>query len=182
MGKCYGSVSTYRDSRMQLMRLAPHGHELGARGSAIGRLVESPLTERQGLIASDDGTEFGHGRDRTRLFARKRQRDLGRAAGHTLLDCALVEMRGPRLDRNPRGFKQRTAHFALRSKHKRLFGQPESSSTQDACCRRRSASSAITAAAVSSIERRVTSMIGQLCRAHSLRENAISSATAWRST
>ena len=37
------------------------------------------------------------------------------------------------------------------------------------------------AAAVSSIERRVTSMLGQLCLAHSLRENATSSATAWRS-
>ena len=49
-------------------------------------------------------------------------------------------------------------------------------------CRRRSASSAITSAAVSSIERRVTSMIGQLCLPHSLRDAAISSATACRST
>ena len=31
------------------------------------------------------------------------------------------------------------------------------------------------------VERRVTSMIGQLCLAHSRREKAISSATAWRS-
>jgi len=47
--------------------------------------------------------------------------------------------------------------------------------------RRRSVRKLITAAAVSSIERRVTSMLGQLCLAHSLRENATSSATALRS-
>ena len=41
----------------------------------------------------------------------------------------------------------------------------------------RAASSAMTAAAVSSIERRVTSMIGQACRAQSFRLQAISSVT-----
>ena len=59
--------------------------------------------------------------------------------------------------------------------------EPQRHASVPTGCRRRSASSAITAAAVSSIERRVTSMIGQLCLAHSRRENAISSATAWRS-
>ena len=119
----------------------------------------------------------------------------------TLLDRALVEMRRPRLDRNAGRFEQRAAHLALRRKHQRLSGSQRrhqrmnpkngkrfskkimrKARIHDACCRRRSASSASTAAAVSSIERRVTSMIGQLCRAQSLRENAISSATAWRST
>ena len=48
-------------------------------------------------------------------------------------------------------------------------------------CRRRSAKSLSTAAAVSSIDRRVTSMLGQLCLPQSRRENAISSATDLRS-
>ena len=52
---------------------------------------------------------------------------------------------------------------------------------QGAGVRRRSASRLSTAAAVSSIERRVTSIAGQLCLAQSRRENATSSATALRS-
>ena len=44
---------------------------------------------------------------------------------HALLDRALVEMRGPRLDRNAGRFEQRAAHLALRGEDQRLGGKPE---------------------------------------------------------
>ena len=44
-----------------------------------------------------------------------------------LFDRALVEMRGPRLDRNAGGFEQRAAHLALRGKDKRLAAAREAS-------------------------------------------------------
>src|SRR3954452_17093226 len=105
---------------------------------------------------------------------------MARPPGDALLDRAFVEMRRPRLDRNTGRLEQSAAHLALRGKHERFGSEPERH--QLAACRRRSVNSDITAAAVSSMERRVTSIIGQLCRSQSLRENAISSATAWRST
>ncbi len=98
------------------------------------------------------------------------------------LDRALVDVGRPDLDRNAGGLEQCAARRALGGEHQRLRGEPERHVTPVTCRRRRSASSVSTAAAVSSIERRVTSMIGQLCRAQSLRAKAISSATAWRST
>ena len=86
--------------------------------------------------------------------------------------------------------KNLAAHVAFRREHQGLGSQsgmtflyhsrenPQIISHAPAWRRRRSVSSLITAAAVSSIERRVTSIVGQLCLAQSRRENATSSATA----
>src|SRR6185437_14786097 len=91
--------------------------------------------------------------------------------------CALVDIGGPDLEAQPGGGENLAANVALRRQHQRLRSEPERHG-QAPGARRRSVKSRITAAAVSSIERRVTSIIGQLCRAQSRRENEISSATA----
>ena len=80
----------------------------------------------------------------------------------------------------PAAFEHRPARCAARGEHQWLRGAPQRHG-HSAGTRRRSASSDMIAAAVSSIERRVTSISGHSCLPHSRRENAISSATAWRS-
>ncbi len=84
------------------------------------------------------------------------------------------------LDRNAGRFQQRAAHLALRGEHER-HATPQIHGPA-AASRRRSCRSEATAAAVSSIERRVTSINGQPWRVQSCLETAISSDTAWRST
>ena len=88
---------------------------------------------------------------------------------------------GRDLERNARRREQRPPRCAARRQHQRLGGEPQRHRLTAPGCRRRSPRSASTAAAVSSIERRVTSIIGQLCLAQSRRDAAISSATACRS-
>ncbi len=94
---------------------------------------------------------------------------------------ALVDIGGHDLDRQCRRLPAARAAPRFSRQAPADSRRATAACHQLAGCRRRSASSAITAAAVSSIERRVTSMIGQLCLPHSLRADAISSATACRS-
>ena len=171
---------------MQLVRLAAHGQKLRARRRPIRRLGESPLAERQGLVAADHDAA---------VRTSPRRCGLSRAP-------ASARPRPDRRSRLARSRARRDAPAAPRPEYRRLpaaRGAPCFATRAPAACRSepetiigaRSTMPAAgagpraapcTAAAVSSIERRVTSMIGQLCLAHSLRENAISSATAWRST
>ena len=73
----------------------------------------------------------------------------------------------------------RRLKFGIARRLRNVLGlSPASAMRGPAVLPHRSASNVITSAAVSSIERRVTSMIGQLCLPHNLRADAISAATA----
>src|SRR5215468_10776304 len=142
---------------MKLMRSAAQRLELRARASAVAGFRKPPLAERQSLVGAQYQPAGKASGNRSRLLPRQQRGEFARIAPRApLLDRPLVDIGRLDLDRNS-GIAQATGW------------------------RRRSARKLITAAAVSSIERRVTSMLGQLCRAHSLRENATSSATALRS-
>src|SRR5436853_7689735 len=99
MAERNGSVSTYRDGRMEFMRLAAQRQKLLAGGRAVDGLGKAPLAKRQGLIAADDDAVARHRGDRAGFFARQGQRDLARVSGDALLDRALIEMRRTRLNR-----------------------------------------------------------------------------------
>ncbi len=166
---------------MQRMSLPAQRLELRARAVAAGRLGEALLAERQRLVGAEHQAGGQPHGDGARFFARQQCRDFARVAGRSAgLDAALVDVGRLRLDRNA-GIRQHQApHLALGSEHQRLRGKPERH-RHPAGARRRSVRRLSTAAAVSSIERRVTSIDGQLCLAHSLRDSATSSATALRS-
>ena len=167
---------------MQRVRLSAQDLELLARGRAIGRLGEPALPERQRLIGAEHQPARLLHRHGQRLLPRQQRRDrAGIGKARVGFDAALVDIGGQHLDRDARALQQRAPARALGGEHKRLIGKPERHDAYATGCRRRSVSRLSTAAAVSSIERRVTSMLGQLCLAQSLRENATSSATALRS-
>ncbi len=147
----------------------------------VHRLGKPPLVERQRLVGAKDEAGRQTRRDRSCLFPCQEKRGIGRCQARSSLDVALVDLRRDDLDWNSRCTP--ASGVGSRSSRRAPAVRAEATATyQEATSRRRSARSAMTAAAVSSIERRVTSMMGQLCLAHSRRENAISSATAWRST
>src|SRR4029079_5574925 len=95
-------------------------------------------------------------------------------------NCPFVDFSGNDVDRNPGTLQNGAPAIAFRREHQSSRGKPERHAHATGW-RRRSARRLMTAAAVSSIERRVTSMLGQLCLAQRRRESAISSATALRS-
>src|SRR5690242_5617447 len=99
MAECYASVSTDRYGRVELVGLAAEGEELVPGSRPVRRLGEPPLAERQRLVAPNYQRPVRHRGDGSGLLARERQRDLAGASLDPLLDRALVEMRGPRLDR-----------------------------------------------------------------------------------
>src|SRR5215471_16760768 len=163
---------------MQLMRASAERAQLLVCGSAISRLGEARATERECLIGADDKAARKTNGDDLCLFPRQQLRRLARTHWpRPLLDTALIDVGDSDLDRYSCCLKHCPPCGTARGQHQRIGRQPERH-RQLATCRRLSASSAITAAAVSSIERRVTSISGQLFAAHSRRENAISSATA----
>ena len=143
--------------------------ELLARRRPIGGLGEPPLAQRKGLV----GAEHQPARQApaiARAFSRASSAAISPASrrGGALLRSPARRYRpGATSTGMPasRSIVRRTALFDASTS-----GCSASQSGIDHAtgCRRRSASSLITAAAVSSIERRVTSMLGQLCRAHSL--------------
>src|SRR5215510_8814586 len=165
---------------MQLMRLAGKHAQLRAGGRKINGFVEASLAQHQSLIGAKHQPSGHHGGHCARLRARQQRRHIaGCAHGSGLLDRALIDIGWAHLDWNAGCFQERTPWRTLRCQDQWLFGQPERHYATGR--RRRSVSSLSTAAAVSSIERRVTSIEGQLCLVQSLREKATSSATALRS-
>ena len=174
------AVAHDRDRRMEHMHLPAQQLELVPRRGPIDRLGEAALPERQRLVrAEHKPTRRRHGQ---RLLPRQQGRNASGIAQTGLgLNRAFVDISGNHLDRDAGTLKQGSTAHALGCQQQRLIGKPECHDDQTTGCRRRSASSLSTAAAVSSIEQRVTSMLGQLCLAQSLRENATSSATALRS-
>ena len=111
--------------------------------------------------------------------ASKRRRGGGIGGAGFGFDRAFVDLRRPDLEAQAGRRQHLAAHVAFRCEHQRLRAASQSGMILASTgWRRRSLNSLITAAAVSSIERRVTSIDGQLFLAQSRRENATSSATA----
>src|SRR5213082_3079047 len=155
------------------MGVTAQSRELATRLGAVGRLGKATLAQRQGLVGAQHQAARTASGDGARLLACKHRGEFARVLLRAaLLDRPLVDVSGLDRDGNSGIAQDRMPARALRREHQRFAGEPK---------RRRSARKLMTAAAVSSIERRVTSMLDQLCRAHSLRENGTSSATALRS-
>ena len=149
----------------------PRKHLSCSRAASRSAGLEKRCAERQRLVGAEHQPARLLRRHGMRLFAGQQQRDIaGIGEAGACLDPALVDIGRQHLDRNARRFQQRSPRRALRGQHQRPIGKPERHEAQATGCRRRSASSFSTAAAVSSIERRVTSINGQLCLAQSLRE------------
>src|ERR1700674_3860676 len=121
-------------------------------------------------------------RYRKRFLSREQGCNLaGFGKARSLLHAALVDVGRNGVEIDAGIGKQRLARAALRRKNQRLFSAPEAHlrkpSHSDERWRCRSVNNFITAAAVSSIDRRVTSSCAQLNLAHNRRANATSSAT-----
>ena len=142
----------------------------------IGRLGKTLGTERQGLIGastSRPGTKPPPRRLSRAPETRRPRR--APATRHLPRDCARRDRPAQARPESPPP-QQRPARVASRGQHQRFGGKPQRHRSR---CHLAAAfpSSASTAAAVSSIERRVTSINGQLCLAQSRREADTSSAT-----
>ena len=132
------------------------------------RVWSAPSTRRPG---KEDATAWALARAKWRATA------AASAMPDSGFNGTFVDLRRSDLKAQPGRRENFAANVTPRSKHERLGGKPKHHDHATGC-RRRSLKSRITAAAVSSIERLVTSIVGQLCLAHSRREKEISSATA----
>ena len=166
--------------RVELVAPRGEGEELVARLFHRRRLVPALALGLERLVGADDiGGAVGLA-DAQRLGLGKGQRDLARrlaGRGQRRLDQPLVDPRRQRLDRHagvPEDADPRRAG--------RCEDDARHTRSDRGFRRARSSRSATIAAAVSSIERRVTSMIGQPWRAQSFRASAISAAMAALST
>ena len=148
---------------------------------AAGRLAEQSLAKRQRLIRAHHELTGMARRNRDRLLARQQGCDFaGRRS-----DRKQVESRAHRCSAGiaskamPALARSACRAAALRRQDQRFRSAPDRHSRSRWRCR--SANSFITAAAVSSIERRVTSSSAQLYFTLRRRANATSSVTDWRS-
>src|SRR5215469_1633926 len=164
-----------------MVGLASQHHELLASGNTIAGLIETTFFERKRLVGAHDDAVPYKLRHCCCLLPRQQHGHFrGAMAAGTGFHDSFVHIRDADLNRNARSFQHGPPGRAARRKYKRLIVAPQRHHPS-AGNRRRSTSRAIMAAAVSSIERLVTSISGQLCLAQRRRENAISSATACRS-
>ena len=148
---------------------------LGGLGAAR-RLAEPAPLDRDHRIAAEHRAPLPV--DRQRLGLGQRERDFaGAGPGHLGLERALVDRGGPDLELDPGGAEHGAARGALRSEYDHGVAVPAS-----VACSSRSSCSFITAAAVSSIERRVTSITGQPLSAKIRRAKATSCSTRSSST
>ena len=165
-----------RGSRVQLHhppreRAQVFGCILAARG-----LVEPPFADHHQRIAAEYRPFALH---RQRLGLGQRERDLiGPRAFERGFERALVDRRGPRLERDPRRLQHRRARGTLGGENDHIGFDPSKVSLAPS----RSPIRRITAAAVSSIERRVTSITGQPLSANNRRAKATSRSTLSSST
>ena len=147
----------------QFMGLAAQFQKLRARGVAIRRLGKPLAAERQRLVGAEHQPPRHASPKPPSLFrARASIATLrGSLAAAFLLDPALVDIGRHDFDRQARGLQnvRRTSLFEASTSGSEQ--QPERHDDQATGCRRRSARSLSTAAAVSSIERRDTSINSQ---------------------
>ena len=144
-----------------------------------------PIIQRQGLVGAEHHPPRHRARDRGCFLPRQQKRGICRvkhlAAAVVPCDRPLIDIRRNDFHRDTGRLQDSAPHPAARRKHQRFGAEPQPPA-QETTWRLRSAKSFITAAAVSSIERRVTSITGQPWRAQSFRAAAISPATAALST
>ena len=143
-------------------RAAARSAGLEKRVSPSASVWSAPSTSRPGMRRGD-ALRLGAGQQ-----PRRGERIVGRALR---FHRALVDVRRPYLQPQTRAAQDFRAHLAFRREHQRPAVEPKRQCFRLAGWRRRSVSNRITAAAVSSIERRVTSIDGQLFLAQSRREN-----------
>ena len=185
ISRCSNTTAPSRTSAtagMQLMGLPAQRLELLARGRAIGRLGEPPLAQRQGLV----GAEHQRGRaDAPQPPAPSRARAAPRPRRH----------RGPPRAARSRARRYRPARSRPECRRRAAWRAATAlfEASTSGCRRARAASisaSRLAAALGQQAQHRRGGLLdraarhvdlGQLCLAHSLRENATSSATALRS-
>ena len=149
-------------------------------GARPGGFAEKPLAERQGLVRADDKSARPARRYRHGFLARQQRGDpVRRQQARSFLHRALIDLGRDGFEIDAGMGQQHLPRAALRRQDQRKWSAPEGHS--GSFCRCRSATSFRIAAAVSSIDRRVTSSSAQLNLALNRRANATSSVTAWRS-
>src|ERR1700738_1106534 len=147
---------------------------------AAGRFAEQPLAEAECLVGANDIFAHLARRHRKRFLAGQKCGDVARRCeAGSLLHGPLINVSGNSFEGNAGGGQQHLPRAALRRKYQLVFAAPQRHSASR--CRCRSPYSFRIAAAVSSIDRRVTSSSAQLNLALKRRANATSSVTAWRS-
>jgi hypothetical protein len=145
-----------------------------------GRLAEKPCPQCERLIRADDELAGMPARYRAGFLAGQQRGNLaGGCQAGGLLYAPLVDVGGNGLEIDTGIGEQQLPGAALRRQDQRKFAAPERHSGSR--CRCLSVNNFRIAAAVSSIDRRVTSSCAQLCLALNRRAKATSSATAWRS-
>jgi len=158
------------------MALAGQRAQLLGRLRAAGRLAEETFAERQRLVRADDKLP-GCRADTESAFSRARSEAISPGAERPEACCTARSSISPsRLEADAGIGQQRLPRATSRSQDQRSFSAPERHSASR--CRCLSVNSFKTAAAVSSIDRRVTSSSAQLNLALNRRANATSSATA----
>ena len=150
------------DRSVELVALTTESRELSPCSHAIRRLGKPTITQRQGLVRSEhQAAELAGGNCLGLLAGEQRCHPACVPDERALLDAALIDIRWCNLDRNTGVAQQCVSDSASRRENERMIVEPKRHihATE---CRRRSVRRLSTAAAVSSIERRVTSMLGQL--------------------
>jgi hypothetical protein len=156
-----GIVARDSNRRVQLMGLLPQAEQLLPCRCSIRWLGQAARADRQRLVGAEDQRAGPAGGNHQGFFPGKDLRHFCSARTGVLLDPPLVDIGRIDLVGNSCSGQNGMPAFAARGEHKRAAAFPERH-CYAAGCRRRSASKLITAAAVSSIERRVTSILGQL--------------------
>ena len=173
------------DRRMEFMRPPGQRGELRGGARSVGGLGKQFFAQRQRLVGAEDEAARLLRGDPKRLLAGEFARDCrpaGARRAQRRLEGALVDHGVAGLERNARRPKQRAARGALRGEEKRRPAAPERAHVAEMNFSLCSLCRSMIAAAVSSIDRRVTSIVGQPRSANSLRDCATSSATARWST
>ena len=167
-----------RRRRVQVHRLAREEPQVVCRLGAADGLVEPSALHRDDRIAAEHGLATSV--DRQCLGLGENQGHGGRIGVFQLgLELALVDGRWPHLELDPRSAEHRPARGALGCEHDHIGFRTD---TRPCSCSSRSPRRRMIAAAVSSIERRVTSMTGQPLSANTRRAKASSRATFSSST
>src|SRR5262249_40511598 len=157
-----------RNRGVQGMGSAAEKPELNARRCGIRRFREDAVAQCKRLVSSQNQSIRVERRYRGRLCACQFHCDCPRVPNtRARLDLPLVDIGRRDFHRNAGPQQKIAPDFASRCEQEGLATRPKLH--QETGWRRRSARSFMTAAAVSSIERRVTSMAGQLCFAQSCR-------------
>src|SRR5262249_49197893 len=155
-----GIVARDSNRRMELVGLLPQTEQLLPRSCSIPWLREATYADGQRLVCTEDQRAGPASGNHQGFFPGQDLRHSCSACIGLLLDPPLVYIGGLDFVGNSCSGQNEVPAFAARGEHKRAVAFPKHHHYA-AGCRRRSASKLMTAAAVSSMERRVTSILGQ---------------------